>query len=57
MDSSRNEKARADSGQPPAKRPYDTPRLKVYGDLRLRTSTRSTGSTSDGGSHPLNMTG
>jgi hypothetical protein len=34
--------------QPIAKRPYDTPRLTVYGDLRLRTLARATGAMGDG---------
>ncbi len=38
--------------QPRAKRPYDRPRLSVYGDLRLRTWTMSTGLNNDGGVHP-----
>jgi len=41
--------------QPLAKRPYATPRLSVYGDLRL-TSTFAAGAMSDGGSHPNNHT-
>lgn len=40
----------------PAKRPYQVPKLTVYGDLRLSTWTKSSGSVSDGGSHPNNMT-
>jgi hypothetical protein len=43
-------------GQPTAKRAYDTPRLSVYGDLRLRTLGMATGSRTDGGTHPNNMT-
>ena len=35
--------------QPPAKRPYDQPRLTVYGDLRLRTWTMLGTEMSDGG--------
>lgn len=33
--------------QPIAKRPYDTPRLTIYGDLRLRT-WGMTGAMGDG---------
>ena len=38
--------------QPRAKRPYDRPRLSVYGDLRLNTWTKSSGPSNDGGVHP-----
>jgi hypothetical protein len=34
--------------QPIAKRPYDTPRLTIYGDLRLRTWGMDTGAMGDG---------
>ena len=34
--------------QPIAKRPYDTPRLTIYGDLRLRTWAMATGAMGDG---------
>jgi hypothetical protein len=37
--------------RPPPKRPYATPRLSIYGDLRL-TSTFATGAMNDGGVHP-----
>jgi hypothetical protein len=40
-----------------AKRPYEKPRLSVYGDLRLRTWTAGAGSRGDGGVHPNNRTG
>jgi hypothetical protein len=40
-----------------AKRPYEKPRLSVYGDLRLRTWTASVGGSGDGGVHPNNKTG
>ena len=43
--------------QPRAKRPYDRPRLSVYGDLRLRTWTQSSGPNNDGGVHPNQHTG
>ena len=46
---------KTDEGQP-VKRPYQGPKLTVYGDLRLSTWTKSSGPTSDGGSHPNNMT-
>ena len=42
--------------RPLAKRPYAKPRLSVYGDLRL-TSTSAHGAMGDGGSHPNNKTG
>ena len=42
--------------QPDGKHPYQTPRLTVYGDLRMHTLTKSSGTTNDGGSHPNNMT-
>jgi hypothetical protein len=38
------------------KRPYQKPRLTVYGDLR-RTLTKGGGSFADGGVHPANKTG
>lgn len=31
-----------------AKRPYNTPRLTIYGDLRLRTLAMATGAMGDG---------
>jgi len=39
--------------RPLAKRPYARPRLSVYGDLRL-TSTTASGAMGDGGVHPNN---
>ena len=30
------------------KRPYDTPKLTIYGDLRLRTLAMATGAMGDG---------
>ena len=38
------------------KRPYKQPRLSEYGDLRLRTWAKTSGSASDKGIHPLNRT-
>jgi hypothetical protein len=43
--------------QPAAKRPYEKPRLTVYGDLRLRTLAMGGGNFADGGVHPTNKTG
>ena len=42
--------------QATAKRPYDRPRLTVYGDLRLRTWTTLSGGMNDGGAHPNHKT-
>jgi len=39
------------------KRPYDTPRLTLYGDLRLRTWGNLTGAMGDGGVLNLTHTG
>jgi hypothetical protein len=38
--------------EPRAKRPYERPRLSVYGELRLSTWTKAAGGGNDGGVHP-----
>lgn len=35
-------------GQIQQKRPYNTPKLTIYGDLRLRTLNMATGAMGDG---------
>ena len=40
--------------RPPAKRRYATPRLSIYGDLRL-TSSSVAGTMGDAGVHPATM--
>jgi hypothetical protein len=37
---------------PPPRKPYQKPRLQVYGDLSAITHARTTVGTSDGGAHP-----
>jgi hypothetical protein len=37
---------------PPPRKPYQKPRLQVYGDLSAITQARTTAGTSDGASHP-----
>jgi hypothetical protein len=43
----------ADSGSPAAPRkPYEKPRIEVYGDLADIAKSKSSGSTNDGSGHP-----
>jgi hypothetical protein len=50
----KSDELRKAEAQTAAKRPYDKPRLTVYGDLRLRTWGMLTGPLMDGG--PLGLT-
>jgi hypothetical protein len=40
------------STTPPARKPYEAPRLQVYGDLTEITRGKNSGALNDGSGHP-----
>lgn len=42
-----------EESDPAAKKPYNTPKLEVYGDLRKITKTVANHGNSDGGAPPM----
>ena len=52
MEPQKSARAEEQSTTPPARKPYEAPRLQVYGDLTEITRGKLTGSLNDGSGHP-----